>query len=186
MRGVFALMGLVIMLVGLSGSAAAAPTWDKDPEGFVHGPMLEIDGVYYYFKGPGSMMGATDVPGHTWVQTGPYQVEGRHYNVGPWFVPMGTPWWATGEPYGVQLYQVHGIVAPTYPDAKTEEKLRKQGYVHRHELVYAMGPMEGMVNEDIRVYLKHIAKREFYFDGGPMMPMYWVYPGVDRMFMPNW
>ena len=99
---------------------------------------------------------------------------------------MGTPWWATGEPYGVLLFKVHGIIAPTELDAEAEGHLKKQGYVHRHELIYADGPMMGHVAADIRVYLKHIAVRDFFFDGGPMMPMYWVHPGVDYNFMPNW
>ena len=167
--------------------ALAAPTWDKNPEDFVHGIALEIDGEYYYFVGPGSVEGVTDVPGHTWVQDeeDPYQVVGRHYNVGPWMVGE-QPWWATGEPYGVLLFMVHGIIGPPPGelDPKTERKLRKQGYVHFHELVN-VGTGEEV--EDIVVYLKHIAVRKFYFDGGPMPGLaHYVSPGIDHAFMPNW
>lgn len=192
-------LGLVMLMLSivLVLPAFAAPTWDKDPKAFVHGIKVWIDGQDYYFKGPAvpdTDPLRTDVPGHTWVQTGPYQFEGRHYNIGPIEMPP-MPFWATGEEVGVLLFKVHGIAAPTELDPKMELKLRKQGYVHRHELIYAsdpdgVGPLEpGDENEDIRVYLKHIAVREFYFDGGPPVPVnvpHQVHPGIDREFMPNW
>ncbi len=63
-------------------------------------------------------------------------------------------------------------------------KLRRQGYVHYHELI-DVNTMEEV--EDIVVYLKHIAVRRFYFDGGPMPGMaHDVSPGIDFEFMPNW
>jgi hypothetical protein len=91
--------------------ASASPAWDKNPKAFIHGLAVNIEGEEYWFKGPGSIPGAVDVPGHSWVQTGPYRVVGRHYNVGPSAAPAGTPWWATGEPYGVLLYKVDGIIS---------------------------------------------------------------------------
>ncbi len=174
--GVFALL--------LVSPALAAPTWDRNPKSFLHGIALDIDGMTLYFKGPGSVEGAIDVPGHTWVRTGPYRVKGRHYNVGPWFLPVGTPWWATGEEYGVLLFVVDGIidVPPGELPEGREGWLKAHGYVHIHELVFA----NGIEYEDLVVYLKHTAVRSFFFDGGPMMPNYDVTPGVDYNFMPNW
>ena len=51
---------------------------------FVHGIVVDIDGEAYYFAGaPDGANGAVDVPGHYWVQAGPNQVVGKHYNTGP-------------------------------------------------------------------------------------------------------
>ncbi|TET64951.1 hypothetical protein E3J49_02905 [Candidatus Bathyarchaeota archaeon] len=166
--------------------ASAAPTWNKNPKAFIHGIALDINGETWYFAGPGSIEGATDVPGHTWVSAGSKRVKGRHYNVGPWMAPAGTPWWASEEPYGVLLFMVDGILEVP-PDELTEEKeqwLKEVGYVHFHELV----DMMGNENEDIVVYLKHTAVRAFYFDGGLMAPgsNHDVSPGIDYNFMPNW
>lgn len=171
-----------ILTLLMASPVLAAPYWDNNPKAFVHGIALDIDGMTLYFKGPGSVEGAIDVPGHTWVQTGSYRVKGRHYNIGP----SGTPsWWATGEPNGILLFVVDGIIdAPPgeLPEGR-EDWLKDRGYVHFHELVFSDGTTE---YEDLVVYLKHTAVREFYFDGGPMAPMYWVYPGIDYNFMPNW
>jgi hypothetical protein len=167
----------------LASSTVAAPTWDKNPNGFVHGLAVEIEGNDYYFVGPGSVPGVIDVPGHTWVQAGPNQVVGKHYNVGP-PPAAGAPWWAHSEPYGVQLYQVHGIidVPPEELSLEEEQWYKDHGYIHIHEFV------DGGGNElhDYVVYLKHTAIREFFFDGGPVQPMYDVEPGIDYGFMPNW
>jgi hypothetical protein len=177
------LLTLILTTIVIS-PVLASPSWDRYPKGFEHGLAVSIDGNDYYFKGPGSIAGAIDVPGHVWVQTGPNRVIGLHYNVGPWAVPHGTPWWATGEPYGVLLFKVDGIidVPPDDLSSKMENWYRKHGYVHIHEFVDEYG----VELEDYVVYLKHTAVRTFFFDGGPMTPMYWVYPGVDYDFMPNW
>ena len=105
------IVGLVITLLVLSsvGSVvgAKATAWDRDISnpGYEHGPAVDIDGTDYYFVGPGSIKGFTDVPGHTWVQAGPNKVLGKHFNVGPWMAPSGTPRWARDEPYGALLYK---------------------------------------------------------------------------------
>jgi hypothetical protein len=174
----------VAALFVLSSSVSAAPTWDKNPKGFVHGLAVEIEGEDYYFAGPGSVAGVIDVPGHTWVQAGPNQIVAKHYNVGPWFLPAGTPWWATDEPYGILLWIVHGII-DVRPDELTdaeEDWYKDHGYIHIHEFVDGSGDEL----DDYVVYLKHTAVREFFFDGGPAMPMYDVEPGIDYGFMPNW
>jgi hypothetical protein len=184
---VIGLFGLVmaLLVMGDFGSVAAvkATAWDKDISnpGFVHGLAVEIDGEAYYFKGPGSIKGEIDVPGHTWVQAGKYQIVGKHYNVGPWMA-AGAPWWVSGVDYGEQLFNVHGIidVPPDELSNKKEMQYKKQGYIHDHEFVDSEGNELG----DYRVYLKHIAVQEFYFDGGPMAPGsdHMVTPGVDYNF----
>ena len=185
MRKVFGLVLFVVLTLLLASPALAAPTWDRNPRGFKHGIAVTIEGGPYYFKGPGSVEGAVDVPGHTWVQTGPYRVKGRHYNVGP-LALAGVPWWATVEPYGVLLYVVDGII-DVPPDELSEERearLKARGYVHIHEFV----DEHGDELEDYVIYLKHTAVTEFYFNGGPAAPdtNHMVNPGIDYEFMPNW
>jgi hypothetical protein len=189
---VIGLIGIVIALLvtGSFGNVAAAKAtaWDRDigNPGFVHGLAVEVDGEEYYFKGPGSIAGEVDVPGHTWKRSGPNKVLGKHYNVGPTPTVAGeTPWWATGEDFGVLLYHVDGIidVPPDELSMARENQLKKKGYVHFHEFVNSGGELEDYV-----IYLKHTAVRKFYFNGGPMAPgsNHMVTPGVDYMFIPNW
>lgn len=169
---------MTIFLFVLVSSASAAPTWDQNPKAFEHGIALNIDGKTWYFIGPGIVSGVIDVPGHTWVQTGPYKVVGRHYNVGPGGAPS---WWATYEPYGVLLFKVDGIIAPWTPEIS--EKMAARGYVHYHELVRSsVGEHPYLV-----VWLKHTAVRSFNFDGGSRPDLgHEVTPGIDYDFMPNY
>jgi hypothetical protein len=187
------LVGLIITVLVLGSfsnvAAKKATAWDKDisNSGFEHGLAVEIDGEEYYFKGPGSIAGEVDVPGHTWKQAGPNKVLGKHYNVGPTpTVSSMTPWWATNEDYGAQLYHVDGIidVPPDELSEARENKLKKKGYVHVHEFVDG----NGNELEDYVIYLKHTAVRKFHFNGGPMAPgsNHMVTPGVDYNFIPNW
>jgi len=182
MKKIVGLGLFVVFMLLLAQPASAAPMWDKNPEDFMHGIALDIEGETWYFAGPGSVMGAVDIPGHTWVQTKDrYRVVGRHYNVGPPMAPPGTPWWASGEPYGVMLFVVHGIIAPW--SMEIGEKMAAKGYVHYHELVDEMGNH----HPDLVVWLKHNAVRSFYFDGGPHPELaHDVKPGVDYEFIPNW
>ncbi len=184
MNKIISITIVVAAILLLASQASAAPTWDKDPAAFEHGIALDIDGENWYFAGPGSVDPAvSDVPGHTWVQTGPYQVVGRHYNVGP-FAAAGNPWWASEEPYGVLLYKVDGIIAPspTEIDEEYEAHLKKKGYVHVHELVNASGDE----SPDMVVYLKHTAVRSFVFNPPMVAIPHDVTPGIDFEFMPNW
>jgi hypothetical protein len=187
MNKIISITVVVAAIFLLASQASAAPTWGKDPAAFEHGIALDIDGETWYFRGPGSVdPAAHDVPGHTWVQTGPYHVVGRHYNVGP-FDAAGESWWAPGEPYGVLLFKVDGIIAPPPDDLdeKYADHLQKKGYVHVHELI----DEDGMMSEEMAVYLKHTAVRHFYFDPQMPMPMqvdHEVTPGIDFEFMPNW
>jgi hypothetical protein len=39
-------------------------------KGFTHAPVIDVDGVDYYMAGaPDGPGGATDIPGHEWVQS---------------------------------------------------------------------------------------------------------------------
>jgi hypothetical protein len=176
-----------ILALSLILTVSAAPMWSKNPKGFEHGLAVNIEGTDYWFVGPGSIAGAVDVPGHTWKQTGPMRVIGRHYNIGPTAV-ANTPWWASGEPVGVLLYKVDGIIdvpPGDLPDGR-EAWLKAHGYVHVHEFEDSGGTLL----EDYVVYLKHTAGRSFTLDGGPAQPdppyEHDVTPGIDPLFPPNW
>ncbi len=156
--------------------------WPNFPIGYEHGIALDLGdglGPAWYFKGPGSIIdGVIDVPGHVWKQVGTYHVFGLHFNVGPGGAPS---WWATGEPDGVLLFVVDGILAPWSMEIR--EKMAARGYVHYPELVDAAdNPHPTLV-----VWLKHTAVRSFNFDGGPMPALaHLVTPGIDYNFMPNY
>ena len=177
-----------IIMASLAISVSAAPIWDKNPKGFEHGLAVNIEGTEYWFKGPGSVFGAVDVPGHTWKQTGQYRVIGRHYNVGPWMAPSGTPWWSSDAEYGVMLYKVDGLidVPPAELSAKRVTWLKAHGYVHVHEFL----DINGDELTEWVVYLKHTARTSFTLDGGPGQPSppyeHFVTPGIDYQFPNNW
>lgn len=181
-------LSLAFLITGLSilvPAALAAPTYERNPEGFVHGLFFEVDGEDYYFKGPGSELGACDVPGHSWVQTGPDRFVGRHYNIGPYNADLGRgvpAWWAPSEDDGILLFKVDAIIAPW--SSEISESMAKKGYVHYHEIVNA----DGEEHESLVVWLKHTAVRSFYFAPLPMPAMmhHYVTPGRDFNFMPNY
>jgi hypothetical protein len=182
-------MSTVFLLGGLSAVSAAKMTaWERDISnaGYTHGTAFEIDGETYYLKGPGSIEGDIDVPGHTWVHTSDWQMVGKHYNVGPSFAPEGTKFWAKDEGWGVLLYKVHGIIDVPPDDLTTAKETwyKSKGYIHVHEFVDS----DGNELEDYVVYLRHTAVLSFDFNGGPMAPgsNHEVSPGVDYEFMPNW
>jgi hypothetical protein len=182
-------LGLIttIIAVSLIGAVYAAPHWGKNPKGFEHGLAVNIEGTDYWFKGPGSVAGAVDVPGHTWKQTGQYRVIGRHYNIGP-LAAGEAPWWASDEDYGVMLYKVDGLidVPPNELPEGREGWLKAHGYVHVHEFV----DVGGTISPDWVVYLKHTARTSFTLDGGPGAPNppyeHYVTPGIDYRFPNNW
>lgn len=182
-------VSFVFLFGGLSSvSAAQATAWERDVSnpGYTHGTAFVIEGETYYMKGPGSIQGEIDVPGHTWVQAGDWTVVGKHYNVGPWMMPAGTPWWATDEPYGEMLYKVYGKIDVPPADLTMAEETwyKEHGYVHVHEFVDS----DGNELEDYVVYFKHTAVTEFEFNGGPggSMTAHYVEPGVDYDFPNNW
>jgi len=147
---------------------------------FEHGISFMVDGVYYYFDGPDDgPNGEKDIPGHYWSQASPTQFVGKHYNTGPF---GAASWWATGEDDGELLYIVHAII-----DEWTEELAQyyaSMGYIHYHEMVSVDNatPHPSKV-----IWLKHIARKEFYLDGGPAPEFsHQVYPGIDLEFIPIW
>ncbi len=147
--------------------------------GFTHAPIISVDGVDYYMAGaPDGPGGATDIPGHYWVQAGPNQLVGKHYNTGPFGAPQ---WWSSDADDGEYLFKVHGII-----DAWSAEKAAsyaEKGYVHYHEL---KSVADGSLHPTKVVWLKHTARSSFNFDGGPHPEFgHQVTPGVDFNFIPN-
>lgn len=174
-------LSLAFLITGLSilvPAALAAPNYERNPTGFVHGLVFEVDGENYYFKGPLNELGVGDVPGHSWVQTGPNRFVGRHYNIGP----NMAAWWAPLEDDGILLFKVDGIIAPW--SLEISESMAKRGYIHYHEIVNADTLEE---HETLIVWLKHTAVSSFYFAPPPMpMAAHNVTPGIDLNFMPNY
>lgn len=155
---------LTVTSVAFPATAKFKLTWSNNPDDYIHGIPVEIDGQSWYFVGPGSIEppdNVTDIPGHTWKQVSEYHVKGYHYNVGPHMVPAGTPWWATDESYGILLFVVDCRIAP-YKE-EIVNTMAQKGYIHYHELVDS----DGDVHPELVAWLKHTAARDFTFDGGP-------------------
>jgi selenium-binding protein 1 len=168
---------LILALILAAGTAVQASA-----KGFEHGPLIVIDGENYYMDGvPDADGGITDIPGHYWVQAGPRQVVGKHYNTGPFGKPS---WWSSDAPNGSLLFTIHGII-DTWSKEKAE-MYAARGYTHYHEFVKADGVDAGSEHPTKVVWLKHTAVDSFNFDGGPMPQFgHEVTPGVDYEFMPN-
>ncbi len=171
---------LVLVAVAALLVLAAVPVSAK---GFTHGIVINVDGEDYFMAGaPDGPDGATDVPGHYWVQAGPDQVVGKHYNTGPF---GASQWWSSDAPDGELLYIVHGIIDAWTPDKA--EQYAARGYVHYHELVSVA---DGSLHPDKVVWLKHTARTRFTLDGGPGAPNppyeHAVTPGVDYNFPNNY
>jgi selenium-binding protein 1 len=145
----------------------------------MHAPIIDVDGVDYYMAGvPDGPNGATDIPGHEWVQAGPNQVVGKHYNTGPFGAPQ---WWSSDAPDGAFLYKVKGIIDTWSPEKAADYASR--GFVHYHELVRVS---DGAEHPTKVVWLKHIAVSHFNLDGGPHPELgHYVTPGIDYEFIPN-
>jgi selenium-binding protein 1 len=147
--------------------------------GFTHGIIINVDGTDYYLAGaPDGPGGAFDIPGHTWVQAGPNQLVGKHYNTGPFGAPQ---WWSSNAPDGELLYKVHAIIDTWSPEKAAMYASR--GYVHYHELISVIG---GVLHPTKVVWLKHTARTSFNLDGGPHPELdHAVMPGIDYEFIPN-
>ncbi len=171
---------LALTLPVLAVPAFAAPMDDRAPKGFERGIVITLDGIDYYLAGPPDVPGgARDVPGHYWAQLGHNQLQGKHYNTGPFGAPQ---WWSSDAGDGELLYVVHAVIAPW-----TEESARAfaaRGYVHYHELVRTD---TGELHPYLVVWLRHTARTSFTLDGGPH-PEYGhaVSPGIDYEFINNW
>ncbi|NQS92043.1 MAG: hypothetical protein HQ574_06495 [Chloroflexi bacterium] len=148
-------------------------------KGFVHAPVIMVNGEEYYMAGaPDGPGGVTDIPGHEWVQGGPKQLSGKHYNTGPFGAPQ---WWSSDAADGDLLYIVHGII-DTWTPEKAASYLSR-GYNHYHELLSAA---DGSEHPAKVVWLKHTAVSSFDLDGGPHPELsHEVTPGIDLEFIPN-
>ncbi len=168
----------VIIMLAMVALAALIIT-PVAAKGFVHAPVIVVDGVDYFMAGPpDGPNGATDIPGHSWIQTGPDRLIGKHVNTGPFGAPS---WWSSDAGDGALLFKVKGII-----DTWTPEKAAAYaqiGFVHYHELVNIE---TGKKHPTKVVWLKHIARSSFNFDGGPHPELaHYVTPGVDFNFIPN-
>lgn len=172
---------VALLMVAALGSTlvSAAPEDKKVPAGFVHGIVINVDGVDYYLEGPpDGPGGARDIPGHYWVMAGPDRMVGRHYNTGPFGVPN---WWSSDAGDGELIYIVQAVI-DTWSQEKAETYALR-GYVHYHELVSADS---GTLHPSKVVWLKHIARTSFTLDGGPHPEFaHDVTPGIDYEFIPN-
>lgn len=162
-----------------TNSADIALKSAQKTNGFVHAPIVNVDGENYYFAGaPDGPNGATDIPGHYWNQAGPKQLVGKHYNTGPFGAAQ---WWSSDAPDGEYLYKVHAIIDSWSP--QKAEMYARRGYVHYHELVKVS---DGSLHPTKVVWLKHTARTTFNLDGGPHPELaHDVRPGVDLEFIPN-
>ncbi len=167
----------ILLTVLLAAVAAASPA---TAAGFERGIVIEVDGVDYYLAGaPDGPGGSVDIPGHAWVQAGPRQLVGKHYNTGPFGAPN---WWSSDAPDGALLYVVHGVI-DTWT-AESAAAYAARGYVHYHELVSVA---DGSEHPSKVVWLRHHARTSFTLDGGPRPDLaHPVSPGVDYEFINNW
>lgn len=171
-RGVVVLsLALVSALVMMSTAGA---------RGFTHALTVDVDGEAYYLAGaPDGPDGAFDIPGHYWVQAGPNQLAGKHFNTGPFGAPQ---WWSSDAPDREFLYVVHGIIDSW--SVEKAESYATRGYIHYHELVSVE---DGTLHPTKVVWLRHIARTSFTLDGGPHPELsHEVTPGIDTEFIPNW
>lgn len=168
---------LFVFVTALALLALIAPV--ASAKGFMHAPVIKVDGMDYYLAGaPDGPGGAFDIPGHEWVLAGPTMLVGKHYNTGPFGAPQ---WWSSDAPDGALLYIVHGIIDEWTPAKASGYAAR--GYVHYHELQKVA---DGTLHPTKVVWLKHTARTRFDFDLGPDPTFaHYVTPGVDYEFMPN-
>lgn len=141
--------------------------------------VINIDGEDYYMAGaPDRDNGATDIPGHYWLQIGTNKLIGKHFNTGPFGAPK---WWSSDAPDGQLLYIVLAAIDTWSPEKA--EMYAALGYVHYHELVNVA---DGTLHPNKVVWLKHLARTSFTLDGGPHPEFgHTVVPGVDLDFIPN-
>ncbi len=175
------LLATILAVAFIGVPVFAKPNWSRNPEDFVHGIVITLDGEDYYLAGPpDGPSGEKDVPGHSWVYgDDAYTLVGRHYNTGPFGMSQ---WWSSDASDGQLLFMVHAIIAPW--TMEIAERMSMRGYVHYHELVHVT---TGMEHPSMVVWLRHTAVSSFTFDGGPRTEFaHDVTPGVDYEFIPNW
>ncbi len=182
---VLALLTIAVVVVAVMLAFPSSAVGGSD---YVHGIVITVDGEDYYLAGaPDGPGGAFDIPGHTWIQTAPTRLLGRHYNTGPFGAPS---WWSSDGGDGALLYTVEGII-DTWSSGKAG-RYAMRGYVHYHELIRVDNgePLPRKV-----VWLRHTPVGSFTFDGGPHAELAHpvdagfgliVYEGVDYQFIPNY
>jgi hypothetical protein len=180
MTNKFSLRKYLLALVAVAALVAVVAV-PASAQGFVHGIVITVDGEDYYLAGaPDGPGGAFDIPGHYWVQAGPNQLVGKHYNTGP-FPPNNPQWWSSDADDGELLYIVHAII-DTW-SAEKADTYASRGYVHYHELIKVS---DGTLHPSKVVWLKHTARTSFDLDGGPHPELaHYVTPGVDYLFIPS-
>lgn len=171
---------VAMVVLGAGTAALAGGGGSSGMRGFVHGIVINVDGTDYNLAGaPDGPDGATDIPGHYWVQAGPRQLVGKHYNTGPFGAES---WWSSDAGDGELLYIVHAVI-DEWTEAKAEAYANR-GYIHYHELITVE---DGTLHPSKVVWLRHTARRFFTLDGGPHPELsHEVSPGLDLEFIPNW
>jgi selenium-binding protein 1 len=146
---------------------------------FVRGIVIPVDGEDYYLAGAADgPNGEIDVPGHYWVNLGGGKLLGKHYNTGPFGAEK---WWSSDAEDGALLFDVEAVI-DTWSDVKAIYYISR-GSTHYHELVRVS---DGQLHPSKVVWLKHVAREHFTFDGGPAPELaHEVVPGLDLDFMPN-
>ena len=175
----FVVLIVAALTIPLVSASAISTSTNGRNNGFVHAITIDVDGEYYYMAGaPDGPDGATDIPGHYWVQAGPNQLVGKHYNTGPFGM---SSWWSSDADDGELLYIVHAIIDTWSPEKA--ESYASRGYVHYHEI---LSVDDGAPHPTKVVWLKHTARTSFNFDRGPHPELdHGVTPGVDYDFIPN-
>lgn len=166
-----AILGLMFVMPGLAS--------DRDDDQYVHAIKFKVNGEYYYLAGaPDGPNGATDIPGHYWLQTDKKSFLGRHFNTGPGGLPA---WWSSDVADGALLYIVIGKI-DTWSQKKADMYYAK-GFTHYHEMVSVE---TGELHPEKVIWLKHVAATDFTLNGGPHPEYYHaVTRGVDYNFIPN-
>lgn len=72
------------LVIGVGRDTPDHYVWRRSSSQFTHGLATTIDGEEHYFAGaPDGRGGASDIPRHTSVKTGPNSLRCRPYNPGP-------------------------------------------------------------------------------------------------------
>ena len=148
---------------------------------FIHGIVVKIDNVGYYFDGPADgANGTKDAPGHYWWQDSPTHLYGLHYNIGPFGEKN---WWSSDAKGSELLYVVDVIIVPW--TNTTAYEFAKQGYVHYHELIRTDN---GEKHPELVAWFKHVAvPASFILDKGAMPEdKHIVSAGIDYRFLNNY
>lgn len=145
-------------------------------------PRIMVDGQAYFLNGfPEGPSGELAIPGHEWVRVGPNKWLGTHVNTGP----LGAPqWWTSNAEDGALLWVVQLFVQDWNKVSAIQNYIR--GFVSYQPLVSVE---DGTFHPTTVAWFKHVAVRDFVFDGGILTGSGTAIPvteGVDYRFLPNW